>query len=197
MITVPISWRFYFFDYHRQDTVNIKDFPLTIDNWTSQDLPIDKADEAFLETKNAFLRRYTDGRGNYVYLYIAYSQSNPKASNPPEVFYKGSDISIIDKGKKNIIIASSNLTFKVNWLLLDNNQNQQIAYYWFKAGDIYTRSYWKEQALSAFNHLSGRKTGNALIRVSADIVNGRQKETIDLLNEFACLIIPQLYQYLP
>ena len=192
MITVFVSWGFYFYDYPQQDTINIKDFPLTIDSWTSQELPIDKADLAVLETKNAFLRRYTYGGRKHVYLYIAYSQSNPKATNPPEYFYQESGISILDKGKKYITIASSYLAFKVNWLLLDDNQNQQIAYYWFKVGSIYTHSYWKQQALAAFDNLIGKRTGNALIRISTDIVDGHQKEAIDLINEFVCLIIPQL-----
>jgi len=196
LITVLVSWKYYFFEYQRQDTFNVKDFPTTINQWTSEDLPIDKADLAVLETKNALMRRYTDDKGRHVYLYIAYSQSNPKATNPPEVCYNGSGISIIDKGNKYIIIASSNLKFKVNWLLLDNNQNQQIAYYWFKVGNLYTRSYWKQQALAAFNNILGRRKGNALIRVSSEIINGKQQDTINLINEFSCVIIPQLFQYL-
>jgi EpsI family protein len=196
-ITTALSWGFYFRAYKYQDTFNIKNFPLSIDEWSSQDLPIDKTDLAFLETKNVFLRRYTNIRHQSVYLYIAYSQSNRNASNPPEIAYRNSGISIVDKGKKYTIIASSNLSFKVNWLVLDNNENQQLAYYWYKVGDVYTHSYWKEQALAALNNLSGKKTGNALIRISTDIVNGQQEEAANLLNEFACLIIPQLFKHLP
>ncbi|MBF0504430.1 MAG: EpsI family protein [Candidatus Omnitrophica bacterium] len=197
ILTVIISWGFYFNDYHQKDTISIKNFPLSIDNWTSQELPIDKADLAVLETKNAFLRRYTDAWGRSVNLYIVYSQSNPKATNPPEVFYEENGVSIIDKGKKYLIIASSNLAFKVNWLLLDDNQNQQIAYYCFKVGGIYTHSYWKEQFLVALNNIIRKKAGNALIRISTDIVNGREKEATNLINEFASLIIPQLLKNLP
>ncbi len=197
IITIFLSWGFYFRAYQHQDRINIKDFPLTIDEWSSQDLPIDKTDLAFLETKNVFLRRYTNKSQQSIYLYMAYSQSNRKASNPPEIAYQNSGISIVDKGKKYTIIASSNLSFKVNWLLLDNDENQQLAYYWYKVGDVYTHSYWKEQALAAFNNLIGKKTGNALIRISTDIDNGHQNQAIDLLNEFACLIIPQLFKHLP
>ena len=197
IITIFLSWGFYFRAYQHQDRINIKDFPLTIDEWSSQDLPIDKTDLAFLETKNVFLRRYTNKSQQSVYLYVAYSQSNRNASNPPEIAYQNSGISIVDKGKKYTIIASSNLSFKVNWLLLDNDENQQLAYYWYKVGDVYTHSYWKEQALAAFNNLSGKKTGNALIRITTDIDNGHQNQAIDLLNEFACLIIPQLFKHLP
>jgi EpsI family protein len=197
MVTVLVSWRYYFYDYQTPDTINIKYLPKTVDNWTSQELPIDKIDLSVLETNNVLMRRYTDPKGRHVYLYLAYSQFSPKVANSPEVAYEGSNISIIDKGKKNIIIASSNLLFRVNWLLLDNNENQQMAYYWFKVGGIYTHSYWKQRVLAAFNNIWGKKIGNALIRVSTDIDDEHQKEAINILNEFSCLIIPQLYQYLP
>jgi len=197
IITVFISWRFYFFDYSHPDTFNINTIPKNIDEWTSQDLPIEQTDLAVLETKNAFLRRYTDMHGRVVYLYIAYSESNPKSTNPPEVFYKNSGISIIDKGKKYITIASSNVSFKVNWLLLDSNQNQQMVYYLFKVGGVYTHSYWKQRTLAALNNIIGKKAGNALIRISTDVVGNQEDTANNLLNEFACLVIPQLMQSLP
>lgn len=196
-ITVVVSWGLYFLNYPQPDIINIKNFPQAIDNWTSQELPIDKADLSVLETKNAFLRRYTNAQGEHVYLYIAYSQSNPKATNPLEVCYRQSGISIIEKGKGFLKIDPLNLPILTNWLLLDDNQNQQIAYYWFKVGDTYTRSYWKQQALAAFNNLFGKRSSSALIRISADIVDGHQNKAVELVDEFASLIGPQLSYYLP
>ncbi len=195
-ITVLVSWGLYFYNYPNSDTVNIKEFPLTIGRWAAQELPIDKADLALLETKNVFLRRYTDKEGNHIYLCIAYSQSNPEATNPPEVLYMGSGIFIIDKGKEYIKISSSNQSIQANWLLLDNNQSQQMVYYWFKVGNIYTVSYWKQRELAVFNNLIGKRTGSALIRISADIVNGQEKEAVLLINEFSSLVGPQLSSYL-
>jgi len=197
LLTVLISWESYFYKDPQQDTVNIKNFPQTIDHWTSRELPIDKVDLAILETKNAFLRRYSSDANKHVYLYIAYSQSDPKATNPPDVFYEDSGISILDKGKENIIISPSHLTIKINWILLDKDESQQVAFYWFKVGEIYTQSYWKQQALAAFNNLTGKRTGSALIRISTDITNGHQNEANKLITEFASKIGPQLSQYLP
>jgi EpsI family protein len=197
LITIAVSWRFYFYDYRHEDKVNISDFPLTIDDWTSKNVPFNKAEASILDSKNIFLRKYTNKAQKSVYLYIAYSKSNLNASNPPEIAYRNLNISIVDKGKKYIIIASSDSRFKVNWLVLDNDENQQIDYYWYKVGDVYTHSYWKQQAIAAFNNLSGKNTGNALIRISTNIDNGHHEEAVNLINEFACLIIPQLYKHLP
>ena len=196
-VTMFFSWGFYFYAYPQQDTVNINIFPLRIGQWVGQDLPIEKVDRIVLETKNVFMRRYTNFEARDIYLYIAYSQTNSKATNPPEVFYRDSGISILDKGKDLIIINSSQFSIKANWLLLDNDQNQQLAYYWFKVGGIYTQSYWKQQAICAFNNLIGAKTGSALIRISADIIDGHEAEAKNLISAFASKLGPQLSQYLP
>lgn len=196
IITIFLTWGFYFYAFPHQDSIDIKNFPLRIGSWTGKELSIGKADQSKLETKNVFLRRYTDLNGHYVYLYISYSQSDSKATNPPEISYEGSNISILDKGKESIIINPSQFSVKANWLVLDDNQNQQLAYYWFKVGGVYTQSYWKQQFIAAFNNLIGQRTGSALIRISADIVNGHQHEAIRVMNEFASLLGPQL-SYLP
>jgi EpsI family protein len=193
LLTTFISWKLYFLNYN-PDTKSIQNFPTTIGEWTSQELPINKIDQTFLEIDNAFLRRYTNPQGKSVYLYIVYSQSNPKATNPPEIFYSGTNISVLDKGKKMIKIKLFDL--EVNWLLLDENRNQQITYYWFKVGKDYTQSYWKQQILIALNNFMNNKKGSALIRVSTDIT-GRNQEAIDLINEFVGLLIPSLSQDLP
>ncbi len=197
LLTIFISWPLFFSKNPDQSVLNSRNFPLTVEGWNSKELPLTQSGMAFSEVKDALLRCYTDHQGRRVYLYIAYSPVDPKISDPPELTYQGSNISIIDKGNKYITIASSDLAFKVNWLLIDDNENQQMVYYWFKSGKVFTRSYWKEKFLAAFNKLRGKESGNALIRISADIVDGHQQDTVNILNEFACLIIPQLYQYLP
>ncbi len=197
VLTVFVSWELFYGNFSQKDSVSIKDFPESIDQWTSQDLPIDKADSAILETKNAFLRRYSNAQNKHVYLYIAYSQSNTKVTNPPDIFYEDAGISILDKGKDFIIINPAKIPIKANWLLLDNDQDKQLAYYWFKVGDIYTPSYWKEQALTAYSYFLGRRTGSALIRISTDITDGHQNEASQLISEFAGKIGPQLSLYLP
>jgi EpsI family protein len=197
LVSIFLSWKLYFYDYQKHDIVSINNFPMIMGEWTSEDIPISPIDLNFIERNNAFLRRYTRPDGSNIYLYILYSQSNPKATIPPEICYGGTDISILDKGKEPIIINFLNSLLKVNWLLLDNNRNQQIAYYWFKVGDIYTASYWKQQGLIAFNNIMNKRTGSALIRVSTDIIDSRHQKATELINEFVGLLMPRLSQYLP
>ncbi len=195
LITVFLSWKLYFYDYQQNNTIGIQNFPKIVDHWTSEDLPIDKVDKSSLApSSSALFRRYVNSEGKYVYLYLVYSRTTPKTTNPPEICYIDTGVSILDKGKKLIKILSLDSVMKVNWLLLEHNQNRQIVYYWFKVGDIYTSSYWKQQALVAYNNLVAKPKGGALIRISVDIKQSQQ-DAIKLIDEFVNLIMPRLSKY--
>lgn len=195
LVTILISKTFYLSDFTR-NTFIIHEFPETIEKWRSVDLPIERADKSVLESTNTALYRVYSRDGDRVYLYIVYSKSNPRVTNPPDICYKYAGISILDKGKKTITMVNPDSIFRVNWLISDNKRNQQISYYFYKVGETYTTSYWKQQALVALNNLVGRRSGSALIRISVDIHHG-QEEAIRRINEFTALLIPQLYKNLP
>lgn len=196
IVTAFFSWKFYFYDYNQPDAFDIYTFPQTIGSWTSQELPLNKMDRMQLGSNSILSRRYDAPDGSHVYLYITYSPNNPKAVNPPEISYTEFNLPILDKGKKSIKINALNYDFKVNWLVLDNNKGQQIVYYWFKGGGIYTSSYWKQQSLIAFDNIIGKRTGSALIRISVDMGKKKQ-QSIALIDQFTTLVVPLLTTYLP
>lgn len=197
IITVCISWGFYFHDYHASDRVQVKDLSLILDKWTCQNLPVDPVQLNVLGTKNAMVRRFTDEKGRTVTLSVVYSESNPQVSDPPEVLYLSSSADIIDRGKKYLTIAFSKEPFEVNWLLIDDHNRRQLVYYWYKVDGANTHSYFKERAIAAYENLIGRQPGIALIRISTEMKSNRKMEAVNLINSFACLIIPQLIQQIP
>jgi EpsI family protein len=197
IITGFISWKFYFFDYQQAYTYNIYTFPKVINQWKSQELDFDKTDRALLGSNSILSRRYDSPEGKHIYLYMVYSEYNPKAIIPPEISYTDIDLSIIDKGKKSIRIDQLSFDLKVNWLISDSNKNQQLVYYWYKVGDLYTSSYWKQQLLLAYNNIVGKKAGSALIRISTDIVDGKEQKAVVLADKFSNLIMAELSQHLP
>jgi EpsI family protein len=193
LITAFFSWKFYFSDYRQPQAFDIYTFPKQIGPWKSQELPI--LDKSVIGSNSVLSRRY-EAFGKHVDLYIVYSQNNPKAIRPPEISYTNVNFSILDKGKKSIKISALNYDFKINWLLLDKDQGQEIVYFWFKGGGIFTSSYWKQQFLIAFNNIAGQKTGSALVQISTDL-GSQSKNSIAIVNEFITLIIPLLSEYLP
>lgn len=197
LIVSMISLTFYFRNYPGRDTVNIFDFPMTIDAWTSENLPITDDEYAILETRNAFVRKYTHPEKGEVYLFIVYSQSNRKVSHPPEICYTGSGVSVLAKNFDTVSILGRNASLAVNKLRLQKGKLNEMAFYWFKVSDTFTSSYWRQQWLIALKTLFGRPPSSALIRVSADITQAGEESTIQLIKEFSSRIVPDLNQYLP
>jgi EpsI family protein len=198
IITSVLSWMLYFRQADQKDTVDINQFPKTIGTWTSTDIPLTQDEYEILETKNAFVRLYTNSVDqSQVYLYLVYSQTNRKVAHPPEICYTGSGLNITEDVHATIPVQYQNLVIQANRLRLNKRDFSQIVYYWFKIGDHFTSNYWKEQILIAVDSMLGKTQSSALIRVSANIKGGDTAKTISTLNSFINLITPQIFQYLP
>ena len=172
--------------------IKVADFPKTIGQWSSRDIPLTEKDYSILETKNLFVRDYKDARGQSVYLYLVYSEDNRKVSHPPEVCYMGSGVTIVNKS--SVKIAGS---IPATEFIVEKGNIRQLVVYWFKAGNIYTDQYLKQQSKIAMGRLFGRRTSGALIRLSADIKDGGVEEAFKLIDGFAVEIKPLLEQYIP
>lgn len=191
-----ISWHSFFKTFTQSDTVNIHLFPKTIGEWTSTELPITDEEYAILETKNAFVRKYSHPGKEDVYLFIVYSHNNRKVSHPPEICYTGSGVDVLGNKKVTVHTSTSERTINVNQLKLEKGPLKEIAFYWFKVGHSYTSNYWKQQALIAMNFFLGRPSSSAIIRVSSDIQDSNEESAVMLLKSFTAQILPHLKLYL-
>jgi len=189
-----ISWPLYFNNYAAPDTVSVHEFPKTVGEWTSEELPISDEEYAILETRNAFTRMYTDAQGRQVMLYIIYAQHNRRVAHPPEICYSGGGATIISKYPYTIGTGEQKLS--INRVLIDYARYQQIMYYWFKVGNSYTASYWGQQALIGVKTLLGRPSGSALIRLTTVITDNDEKKAARAIEDFTKEIIPLLPKYL-
>ena len=196
ILSILVSWRSYFKDYRQSDTVDIESFPMQIGDWVAEELPISEADYAILETRNAFTRKYTNPQGRGIYIFVVYSQSNRKISHPPEVCYTGSGVDVLENTRDSIPVPDANLMIYVNRLVLSKGTAKQLAFYWFKVGDIFTANYWKQQSLIALKTLLGQSASSALIRISSDVTAHDSVATVQVLKEFVELITPVLIGHL-
>lgn len=197
VVTGAISWNLYFKVYRQEDTVDIHQFPKTIGEWSSEELPITDEEYAILETKNAFARKYVHSSGQAVYVFIVYSQNNRKVSHPPEVCYQGTGITVVSTAHDAISNPAGNTMVKVNKLVLEQKYYDQVAFYWFKVGDTFTSNYWKQQMMIVLNSLLGKPSSSALIRISAIMEGEDTAKSAQQLKDFGQLMIPHLYTYLP
>ena len=192
-----ISWKMYFSKYSQEDTVSIHGFPMVIGDWTAEELPITEREYAILETKNAFTRRYTNSKGDEINIFIVYSQNNRKVSHPPEVCYSGSGAMVVSTEFTKVPLNNADI-LEGNKVIMDRGKYQQVLYYWFKVGDSFTASYWKQQVLIAVKTITGQPSSSALIRLSAVIKEGEtEKEVLEMYKKFIPLITPHIQKYLP
>ena len=170
----------------------VANFPKEIGEWKGTDLPIEENVYQILETRNLFIRNYKNTQGDSVYLYIVYSEDNRKVSHPPEVCLLGSGATVVDKAAIQLTNA-----IKANKLLVEDANNRSIVVYWFKAGNLSTDQYLKQQLKTVLDRVMGKRTSSALIRLSTDIKNNDQDAAINLLKSFSRQIEPLLTQYVP
>jgi len=192
-----LSWKVYFKSYVQEDQISIHLFPKVIGNWASEDLPISDDDKAILETDNVFVRRYTHSTGDEVYLFIVYSENNRKVSHPPEICYTGGGATILSSVSDSIPSESDDGAIEVRRLKIERGRVMEIFAYWFKVGDSFTSSYWKQQGMIAFKSLLGQPASSALIRISSTVNNNNNDDATRRIKKFGQLIIPHLKLYLP
>ena len=170
----------------------MSDFPKAIGEWTSEDVPLDERTYELLETKNLIMRDYKDSKGGTVNLYIVYSQDNRKVTHPPEICLQGGGGTVVDKTP--IQVTDS---IKATKLLIEKAISQELVIYWYKSGNVNTNIFLMQQFKMAIEHLLGKKTSIAMIRVMTTIENNRQEEALSRLKSFCSLIEPLLNKYVP
>ena len=199
MVAGYLSWSLYFKVYSQSDTVDISNFPREISSWTSEEIPLTATEKAILETDNVFVRKYTHSDSREVVLFIVYSQNNRKVSHPPEICYTGSGATILNNTHDTFAFEKegSAQSVQANHMRVEFGQKEQDVFYFFKVGDTFTSNYWQQQYLIALKSFLGEPASSALIRISANIDEGKPNQSVEDVKEFARLVIPQLNQYLP
>jgi len=172
--------------------IKVANFPKEIGEWTATDLPIDETTYKILETRNLFIRDYKNSKGESVYLYIVYSEDNRKVSHPPEVCFMGSGMTITSKTSIPVTDAT-----KAVKLLVEKVDSRDLVIYWFKAGSLNTDKYLTQQAKIMVDRIFGKRTSGALIRVSTNIAEDKEKEGMELIEGFVRQIEPLLVKYIP
>jgi EpsI family protein len=185
-----LSYSFTGFD--KNSTVKMSDFPKTIGEWTSEDIPLDQRVYELLETDNLIMRDYKNKQGETVNLYIIYSQDNRKVAHPPEICLQGEGATVVDKSP----IQITNI-INANKLILEKRTSRELAIYWYKVGKLNTNVFLKQQLNMAISGLFGRKTSIAMIRVIAVIQDNKQDEALNKIKSFCAGMVPLLEKYVP
>jgi EpsI family protein len=165
------------------------------ETWTSTAMTFSDVELEILETRDYMYRTYADGRGNPVDLCIIFSEDNRKGTHPPDVCLEGSGLRIMSRMNRVVQIAeprregsnessgrAENGTLELRELVAMSTSGQYLYFaYFYKCGDTFTPSFYKQQWQIVWNGLTRRNASGALVRystpmnTSTDIDAARQR----------------------
>ena len=96
----------------------------------------------------------------------------------------------------NITTNGHKVNTTVNQLLWKKGNEEQLVYYFYKAGDFIGPSYVKLRFKLAINKLLNNRKSGALIRISTPIISGDLQKAADNLYRFINELYPFIVKYL-
>lgn len=138
--------------------------------WASSSLMLSERELDVLETRDYVFRTYADGRGKPVDLVIVFSEDNRKGTHPPDVCLEGSGSRIMMRYDRTVHIDGVALQLRE---LVTTNGPGRYSYfaYFYKCGDMFTPSFYRQQAQTVLNGLMNRNAAGALVRYSVTLDN--------------------------
>lgn len=193
VIASIINFIFYSKPYSEESaSIKMSDFPMTIGEWSSQDILLSERVYKLLETTNLIMKNYKNQNGESINLYIIYSQDNRKVTHPPEICLQGEGGTITNKTP--IQITSS---IKATKLIIEKGISKDLVVYWYKAGKLNTNNYLRQQLKQVFSRLSNGDASVAMIRILTAVDGRGEDAALERIKAFCNIIEPLLNKYVP
>ena len=169
--------------------------------WTGYDFPLDENTLTILETPDYVCRQYAAVGEPDVEFTAIFSRDNRKGIHPPDLCLAGGGSGIVGKGEVLVARVDGRGGIDCRELITQAGSRKQYFLYFYKCGDAYTASFWKQQWVILWNGLLDRNAAGALIRVSTAVPgNGDDNDIASarrLSTAFVRAIIPHLDRALP
>jgi EpsI family protein len=174
-------------------------FPVTVGPWQGREGVMLQADELnVLKVKDYVVRRYADPSGQNLWLYIGYWDSQRKGAqiHSPRNCLPGAGWEPLEASMVTINLPPPYGTIVVNRFLIQKEQDQQIAFYWYQSQGRATAGEVAARVLLVKNSTFRNRTDGALVRITAPI-RGSVSETSARLVDYIRAMYPALHEYLP
>lgn len=170
----------------------IENIPHNIGKWEGHDFKVEDLIFEILETKSIIHRNYTANRSS-VFLSLVYYSQTKVDFHSPEGCLAGRGVEL-SKTVREIYIneGGKNIKLLVNQLVRQNNDSEELIYYFYKAGDFLGPNYIKLRLALVLNKLTAKEKSGSLIRVSTPIESNNIYDAQARLKEF----IEALYPFL-
>jgi len=186
-------------DFARPST-SLKSFPIELQNWTGEDIPIPDEILKSLGPGEFLQRMYKDRTisESYVNLYLAYLPNRPALfRHLPQDCLEGSGWSALQSTEARLLFAGGT-PFSANRYVIAKGSERQIVLFWYS---IHGRRVASEDWMHFYlilDKLSLDRSDNALIRMNTELRPGETPEQAEKrLLAFAGLVDPLLNNYIP
>lgn len=143
--------------------------------------PIDAATAAVLGADDSIVVNFYDDRGEVVNLYMAYLEErrNGRSWHSPRQCIPGGGWRITEHTISGAATSQSG-AFEINRLIIENQGNRQLVYYWYdqrgrKIANEFVMQYW-----TVFDTVTRKRPDGALVRLITPIDAGESVEEAEL-----------------
>ena len=199
MIEAIIINIIFFEPYHNSESgiQAISALPLRFGAWQGKDIPLESRVYEILETKSIIHRAYHADTGEGIFLSIVHYPETKVDFHAPEGCLGGQGVSMCKSTKDFELSYGKNyLKFDLNQLKWVKDQEQNLVYYFYKAGDYFGPSYISLRFNLAINKFTNSNKSASLIRISTSIISGEEEAASKLLSGFLEDLLPLLIEKL-
>lgn len=174
----------------------IKNIPKNMGDWKGRDFEVEERVYKILQTQSIVHRSYVKGNIE-VFLSIVYYPETKTGFHTPDFCLAARGIQT-SKSFHDITIRSGGLSRSItlNQLVYEFDNQTELAYYFFKAGDFLGQSYIKLRLNLAKNKIMNNNKSASLVRVSTIVPYGDMEGDSKILQQFIDALYPYLIEYL-
>jgi EpsI family protein len=146
--------------------VRFEQFPLSINQWHGQDIPMEARIVSMLGVEDYLNRAYLSVNQEIVYLYIGYYQTQKQGEtmHSPKNCLPGSGWEPFDVGHEKITLESGR-AIEINRYHIEKGNNHQAVYYWYQSHNRTIASEYKAKIYMVWDAMVLNRTDGALVRV--------------------------------
>lgn len=175
----------------------LEQFPLTLQHWEGKREPLEERIYRILDTDTVLVNRYTNGSESVFFTVVYYPEAKVEFHRPEACNTSRGD-AVVNLGTRDVKADLQRIssTVRVNvFSVIRANGNQDLYYYFFKAGDLSGDSYLNLRIKIAMNHILANNKGGAMLVLSTPIVKGIDV-SMQLLDRFFLDIHPEIIRYI-
>ncbi|MBH07421.1 MAG: EpsI family protein [Phycisphaeraceae bacterium] len=133
-----------------------------------------------LQTRDYLYRIYRAPQDrSHVELLIVFSANNRKGTHEPEVCLEGSGYQITHQGIC-VVDVEPDWPVEMREIITEKQGREMYHLYVYKAGDVFTTSFFRQQLTIFLNGLAGGRSGGALVRFDVPITGGQTDQAREM-----------------